>query len=131
MAIYEIARVDLADEVLLKYLVDVLVLVDGKNIPAEQRLKVSVLSQASCWVAPLGHAPVRLHTAANSTQDHIAAWMIWNPVCDIVDTISAVDPVPLSFSVVAVDLIQSEQSVLGLLVVVLWWRFSESIAAEL
>jgi hypothetical protein len=55
--------------------------------------------------------------------------MIRNPICDIVDTISAVDPVTLSFSVVAVDLVQSEQPVFGLLVVVLLWRFSESVAA--
>jgi hypothetical protein len=35
MAIYEIARVNLADEVLLEYLVNILVLVDGKDIPAK------------------------------------------------------------------------------------------------
>jgi hypothetical protein len=35
MAVYKIARVDLANEVLLKYVVNVLVLVDGKDIPAK------------------------------------------------------------------------------------------------
>jgi hypothetical protein len=55
--------------------------------------------------------------------------MIRNPVCDIVDTISAVDPVTLSFSVVAVDLVEPEQPVFGLLVVVLRWRLGEGVAA--
>jgi hypothetical protein len=33
VTIYEIARVDLADEVLLKYVVNILVLVDGEDVP--------------------------------------------------------------------------------------------------
>lgn len=41
MAIYKIARVNLADEVLLKYFVNILVLVNGENVPYKLRLDTS------------------------------------------------------------------------------------------
>lgn len=82
-------------------------------------------------VSSLDFVPVRLHAATNSTQDHITAWMIWNPVCDVIDSITTINPVTLSFTVMAIDLVEPEQPMFWLFVVVLLRRFGECIAAEL
>jgi hypothetical protein len=111
VAIYEIARVDLADEVLFQDVVDVWVSMDGEDVP------------------------IGLDAAAYGAENHIAAGVVWHPICDVVDTVAAVYPVAFRLAIVVIDLVESEESSLGILVffvvVVSRWRFSERFATKL
>jgi hypothetical protein len=111
VAIYEIARVDLADEVLFQDVVDVWVSMDGEDVP------------------------IGLDAAAYGTENDIAAGVVWHPIRDIVDAITAIYPVAFCLAVVMVDFVESEESSLGIfvffVVVVFRWRFSERFAAKL
>lgn len=105
MAVDKITRVDLANEILLEYLVNIRVPMNAKDVP------------------------VRLDTAANSAKDHIATRVVWNPVRDIIDPIAAIDPVAFSFTIVVIDLVKPEKPVLRVFVVVFRWRFRMRLAA--
>jgi hypothetical protein len=123
--VYEILRVDLADEVLLEDLVDVFVPMDREDV----LLSVSKRPIDQRCICPRTY-PVRLDTAAHGAENHIATRMVRDPVRDVVDTIAAVNPVAFRLAIVLVNLVKSEKSVLGLVVVVFRWRFSQSVAAQ-
>ena len=111
VSVDEISGVDLADEVLFQDFVDVLVSMDGKDVP------------------------VGLDAATHGTQDNVAAGMVWHPVGNVVDAVAAVHPVALGVTIVTVDLVESEESTLGIFIVfdivASRWRFGERVAAEL
>jgi hypothetical protein len=78
--------------------------------------------------------PVGLDTAAHGAEDHIATGMVWHPIGNVVDAVAAVYPVAFGLAIVMVDLVESEESSLGIFVVfvvVSRWRFSKRFAAKL
>ena len=85
LAIHEILRIDLADEILFEYVVHVLLLMDGEN------------------------APIRLNTATDSAKDDLATRMVGNPLSDVVDAVPSEDPVSVGFAVMLMDLGQSDE----------------------
>ena len=108
--VYKVSRVDLADEVLFQDVVDVLVSMDGEDVP------------------------IGLDTAAHGAENHIATGVVWHPIGDIVDAVAAIYPVAFGLAIVMVDFVESEESSLGIfvvLVVVLRWCFSERFATKL
>jgi len=79
-AVHEISRINLADEVLFKNVVNVLLLVDGED------------------------APIWLDAATDSAKDDLAARMVRNPLGDIVYAIPSENPVCVRFAVMLMNL---------------------------
>lgn len=86
LAVYQISWVDPANVILLENVVDILLLVNREDVPE--------------W----------LDATTYGSEDDLATWMIRDPVCDVVDSITSEYPVGVGIAVVLVDLRQSDQS---------------------
>lgn len=79
LSIDEVRRVDVTDEVLIQDIIDILVLVDGKDVPVE------------------------VYRTASGTQDDIASRMGADPLSNVVDLVIVYDPRVIRVSIVLAD----------------------------
>lgn len=83
LAVNKVPRVNKSNKILLENVVDVLLLMNSKDVPV--------------W----------LDAPAYSAHNHLAARMVWDPVRNVVHAVAAINPVRVGLAVVLVDLLKA------------------------